>query len=162
MAIWVVCSLALITVGGRIAMRFFTRRKLFLDDYFLLMAMPCVVVATSVLQWGVEGLFIYKSLMSNEAIVLDVDDLNELVRVSKVTSIFVDMSWTAIFCVKFSFLALFHVLIKNVSAHLSRYFWCVVAITVVTWGFLVAETFILCAHFGWASRKQARVSSLID
>ncbi|OJD32393.1 uncharacterized protein BKCO1_3800015 [Diplodia corticola] len=152
-AIWVMCSLALLTVGARIAMRFITRRKLFLDDYFLLMAIPCVVVATSVLQWGAEGLFAYKALMSNAAIVLDANDLEKLVRVSIVTSIFVDTSWTAIFCVKFSFLALFRVLIKNVSTHLSRYFWCVVVITAVTWAFLVAETFILCAHFGWESLK---------
>ncbi|KAF4544400.1 Integral membrane protein [Lasiodiplodia theobromae] len=150
-ASWVMCGLALLTVAARIAMRFFTRRKLFLDDYFLLVAMPCVVVATSMLQWGADGLFLYKAVISDVPFVLDAADLNELTHVTIVTNVFVDTSWTAIFCVKFSFLALFRVLIKNVSTHLSRYFWCVVVITAVTWAFLVSEAFILCSKFGWAS-----------
>lgn len=148
------CGLALLTVAARIAMRFFTRRKLFLDDYFLIVAMPCVVVATSMLQWGADGLFLYKAVISDVPFVLDAADLNELTHVTIVTNVFVDTSWTAIFCVKFSFLALFRVLIKNVSTHLSRYFWCVVVITAVTWAFLVSEAFILCSKFGWASCKQ--------
>ena len=152
MAIWVICSIALVTVGARIVIRFITRRKLFLDDYFLLFAMPCIVVATSMLQWGAHAFFANKAI-ANGIIIPDAADIEEQTQVMLITAVFVDTSWTAIFCVKFSFLALFKMLIRNVSTRLSRYFWCVVVATALTWAFLVSETFILCSRFGWDSRK---------
>ncbi|KAB2571176.1 hypothetical protein DBV05_g10173 [Lasiodiplodia theobromae] len=104
------------------------------------------------LQWGAHAFFANKAI-ANGIIIPDAADIEEQTQVMLITAVFVDTSWTAIFCVKFSFLALFKMLIRNVSTRLSRYFWCVVVATALTWAFLVSETFILCSRFGWDSLK---------
>ena len=66
---------------------------------------------------------------------------------------FLSLAWTAIFFVKFSFLALFRVLLKHISRKLSIYFWVMVGYFVVTWMFLVTEAFIVCPYYGAESSK---------
>lgn len=60
---------------------------------------------------------------------------------------FVVLAWTAIFCAKFSFLALFRLLIVAVTGRIKTYFWFVVGSTALTWVFVVVEPFILCPYF---------------
>ena len=65
---------------------------------------------------------------------------------------FLAFIWTTIFAVKFSFLAFFKKLIERVSK-IHTYYWIVVAITAVSWPFLVVEPFILCHHFGFEAGR---------
>jgi hypothetical protein len=74
--------------------------------------------------------------------------LDILLAVTSYSLAFVETSWTAIFCVKFSFLSLFYTLIRNLSVGLTRYYWGVVVFNVLTWAYMLSEAPILCPYFG--------------
>lgn len=63
------------------------------------------------------------------------------------------LTWTTMFAVKFSFLALFWHLIHRVSVWLSRYYCAVVGTCVVSWMFVIVEPFVLCHYFGLAGSR---------
>ncbi|KAF1993796.1 hypothetical protein P154DRAFT_540088 [Amniculicola lignicola CBS 123094] len=71
-----------------------------------------------------------------------------LLNTTKWIDIYPAFIWTATFAIKFSFLAFFKGLIRDVSVKLTWYYWFVVVFTGMTWTFLVAEPFILCPYFG--------------
>jgi len=61
-------------------------------------------------------------------------------------------AWTAIFLVKFSFLAFFRQLTAQVY-DVHRCYWVVVALTVLSWMTTVVEPFIMCPWFGLDAGK---------
>lgn len=70
-------------------------------------------------------------------------------------NILLAITWTTTFLVKFSFLAFFRQLIRNVDG-IQYYYWGVVALTLLTWMFLTSEAFILCSDFGISASKSQR------
>lgn len=54
--------------------------------------------------------------------------------------------WTAIYSVKFFFLALFKILVNRVSTRISIYFWVVVAVTTLFWIMQISFSVIPCHH----------------
>jgi hypothetical protein len=147
-------ALALVMIIARLVVRFKTRRRLFIDDYFILIAVPCAIASGALVHVMGDGLYLYRSItVPNPVVSLNFEEIGILLPVSTYTLSFVETSWTAIFCVKFSFLALFHGLIKNISRRLVTYFWCVVGFTILSWAFLLTESPILCAYYGEDSLK---------
>lgn len=61
---------------------------------------------------------------------------------------YLTLGWLAIFAVKYSFLALFHKMCRNVSRKLTAYFWVTVAATGMSGVVVIFESFILCPKFG--------------
>jgi hypothetical protein len=59
----------------------------------------------------------------------------------------ITLAWTAIFAVKFSFLATFRHLVTFLNS-MRRYYWFVVVFTTLSGVFVVSEQYILCPHFG--------------
>jgi hypothetical protein len=147
-------ALAICMVVLRLYIRLRVRRRLFMDDYFVLVAMVTMIGSAYIFHAVSDGIYLYQALQApNSRVSMDWSELDTLMTVSSYTLAFVETSWTAIFCVKFSFLTLFHTLIRNLSNGLSRYYWGVVAFTVLTWAFMLCESPILCAHFGAESCK---------
>ncbi|KAK8182952.1 hypothetical protein BC567DRAFT_221263 [Phyllosticta citribraziliensis] len=142
------CGITIATTIARIAIRFMTRRRLFLDDYFLIFAAICIIVATSMLWWWGEGLYLYWAISLKPQIGIEQGELSKLLDGNMIMSVYVPFVWTATYSIKLSFLSLFKVLIRNVSSHLTRYFWFVVALTIVSWAFSVIERFLLCHYYG--------------
>lgn len=146
-------AVAVLTVAARVSVRLYTRRRLYLDDCFLIFGLICLSGATGLTLTFVRNMFISEALRLDPTVVVRVDQLLALTNSMAVVDSFLALAWTAIFSVKFCFLALFRLLIRQVSKKLTVYYWCVVGFTVTTWAFLVSEGFILCPYFGAETAK---------
>lgn len=150
-------ALAICMASARLVVRFRLRRKLYLDDFLVLIAVVMMIGTAGIFHVVSDGLYLYRALTKpNPVIVLNPSELGLLMAVNSYTLSFCETSWTAIFCIKFSFLSLFHTLIRNLSTGLTRYYWGVVVLTVLTWAFMLAKSPLLCSHFGADSRKSAK------
>jgi hypothetical protein len=72
-------------------------------------------------------------------------------RLSQTTSVLVaifTVDWLAIFAIKFSFLALFYRMLRNVDRWLRVYFWFSVAMTAISGVVIILENLIICSKFG--------------
>lgn len=141
-------TLACLSVAGRIVTRVYTRRRLFLDDAFLIFALACLCGASVLCFQMLRTLFLFEALIRSSAIVVPNDQYRPLLRAWAVSVSYFCLTWTTMFGVKFSFLALFWNLIQHVSQRLLRYYWTVVGTCVVVWMFVICEPFIQCHYFG--------------
>ncbi|KAF2477223.1 uncharacterized protein BDR25DRAFT_300235 [Lindgomyces ingoldianus] len=143
-------ALATLLTLSRCLLRLHLRRTIFLDDILVIFGACCLAVATGVLYYCVDDLFLLEAFTFDPLVAATATpaDTIALVSTTKWTYIFVDFTWTAIFAVKFSFLVFFKTLITGVSRRLNWYFWGVVGVTAVTWGFEFVEPFVYCPHFG--------------
>ena len=64
---------------------------------------------------------------------------------------YLTLAWVAVFSVKFSFLTLFHRMVRNVKKSLTRYYWITVIATAIAGMIVIAESFFSCPHFGAAA-----------
>lgn len=140
-------GLAVLCVLSRIFARIYTRRRLFLDDCFLIIGLLCLGAGTGLIHVFCQTIFVVEAIKMDPTVVIPLDQYNEIPQTFAILDAFLCVMWTTTFAVKFSFLALFRLLIRRVSNSITTYYWIVVAITTVTWMFLVAEPFILCPYF---------------
>ena len=139
---------SVIALSLRIVVRVYTLRRIYLDDAFLVFGFLCLTASTALL------FHFAKLIYLNEAYTMDLTfDISfpEVVALTDTTAIldsFLILVWASIFSVKFSFLALFHMLIRRVSTALTTYYWVIVGACLVFWIFLTSEIFIVCPYFG--------------
>jgi hypothetical protein len=146
---WLGIALAISVAFMRLVVRFKTRRRLFTDDYLVVIAVVMLIGAAATHHMAMYALYLSRAIVKpNSAVVLHFSEIDELLRVTAYSLAFAETCWTAIFCIKFSFLSLFHTLIRNRSAGLTRYYWGVVVLTVLSWCYMMAETPLLCPYFG--------------
>lgn len=139
-----------------VAVRFVVRiraRRFGLDDYFLLFGLFCLSGTTGLILSLVRTIFIMEVLQKDNSVVLAPNDLLELTLSTAVVNSFFCLAWATVVCVKFSFLALFRLLIRRISRTIGIYYWAVVVFTVLAGMFLVSEAFIMCSHFGPSAGK---------
>ncbi|GME40233.1 integral membrane [Neofusicoccum parvum] len=142
-------GLALVTVLIRFYIRGRHIRKMLLDDYLLVLGAACLVVSMSMLYWYSPQLFVVEALNTiPNKVIVTMDEVMPLLDGNKKIQTFLGTNWTAIYAVKFSFLAYFWALVRNISPRLKPYFWSVVVFTTLSWAFVVSEGFILCPWFG--------------
>ena len=140
-------TLAVLCVTGRIIARVYTRRRLFLDDGFLIFGLLCLSAGTGLLHVFCQSIFIVEAVKIDPTVVVPLDQYQNISQVYAILDSFLCTMWTTTFAVKFSFLALFRLLIRRVSQSITTYYWIVVATTTITWIFLTSEPFILCPYF---------------
>lgn len=141
-------GLAALTVIARTIIRIYTLHRLKLDDGLLIFALLCLSVATALFYYTLPTDMLEEAIAVDTSIIIPIDLLESLVTSVKYTDTFLCMIWTCTFSVKGSFLALFRLLISNVSPWLTRYYWTVVVYVLMTWMFMICELFILCPYFG--------------
>ncbi|MCJ1252195.1 hypothetical protein MMC30_009442, partial [Trapelia coarctata] len=147
-AIGTVYGIAVLTLATRTIIRIHTRRRLYIDDAFLLFSFLCLTCATGLVFTFLRNMFISEASRVDPDAVITLEDLVKLTNSMAIVDTFLALAWTTTFCVKFSFLALFRLLIHRVSGPITIYYWCVVGFTTITWAFIVSESFILCPYFG--------------
>lgn len=142
-------GIAVISVVVRGAIRVITRRKFALDDYFLFVAFAFLTAVTGLIYYLLDGIYVSTAVESNPVLIFRISSaqVNLILNQALNENIFLALAWTTTFLVKFSFLAFFRQLIRNVN-NIKYYYWSVVALTVVTWMSLTSEAFILCSDFG--------------
>lgn len=148
----VLFGVAVATVAIRVAIRIRARR-FGLDDFFLICGLFCLSGTTGLILDLVRKIFIMEVLQKDLSVVLTPDDLLGLTLSTAVIDSFFCLAWATVVCVKFSFLALFRLLIRRISRKIGIYYWVVVVFTVLAGIFLVSEAFILCSHFGSSASK---------
>lgn len=136
----------------RITFRLVTRRKLFLDDWLVLVATAAFLSATGVLFRYQDKIYLGEALMRSVDVAFTPMELLSLTDLMKWNDIFLCLAWTANFAIKYSFLAFFHSLIKDVSRGLNRFYWFVVVYTGLAWAFCIVEPFILCPSIEMSER----------
>lgn len=147
-------ALSILSVVARVAIRLKTLRRLSLDDYLLFMAATALTVTTGLLLHSCDRIYLSAALQKDPALAFLISSellMDLLNHATQQFHTFLILAWTAIFFVKFSFLAFFRQLIWK--TRVQRYYWAVVGITIVSYLFFVAEPFILCSEFGIKARK---------
>lgn len=113
----------------------------------MLIGLLCLGAGTGLVHVFCQTIFVVEAIKMDPTVVIPLDQYNDISQTYAILDAFLCVMWTTTFAVKFSFLALFRLLIRRVSKPVTTYYWIVVAITTVTWIFLVAEPFILCPYF---------------
>lgn len=143
-----VFCLAVIGVTGRLVIRIYTRRRLFLDDAFLVFGMACLSAATVLCYRMVRTLCLIDALQRYPDIIIPVDQFKPLLHAMAIGVSVLCLTWTTTFVVKFSFLILFWHLLQRTSKRLKKYYWVVTGTCVISWMFVICEPFVLCHYFG--------------
>lgn len=142
-------GVAVLVVAARIVMRWRLRRRLYLDDFFLIFGLACLCGATGLILVSVRKIFLTEALLVDQSFLLPLEGaLSVMNTAPAIINYFLFLTWTVVISVKFSFLALFKLLIQRISWKVTFYYWFVVAFTVITWIYMVSEAFIICPAFG--------------
>ena len=139
-AIITMFTIACFTLTARILMRIYTRRRLYLDDFFIILGFIFLSGSTYLVLHSARSIFMIESVSTG----LINKDLLRLSDSISFEQAFKCLSWSAIFSGKFSFLALFKVLIRRLSRRLTIYYWVVVGVAIMTWILLTSGIFIVC------------------
>lgn len=147
-------GIAVLSVLARGVIRFTTRRQLALDDYFLFAAFAFLTAVIALVYRLLDSIYLATAVERNPAIFFQFSQkqTQQLLSQALNENIFLVLAWTTTFLVKFSFLAFFRHLIRNVE-RIQRYYWGIVIFTGITWMFLTSEAFILCSDFGIKASK---------
>ena len=137
----------------RLALRIFTRSKLFPDDYLVLFGLTCLGAATYLMYSFSLVIFLSNAirLLPSDSPTLTL--VTQLGRLLKNTYLFLALVWTTTFTVKLSFLVFFKKIIERLPKQIIIYCWIIVVFTVLSWMFIVCEPFILCPYFGVKARE---------
>lgn len=142
-------GVAILIVAARIGMRWRLRQRIYLDDFFLLFGLACLCGATGIILVCVRKIFLTEALLVQPLFKLTFEGARSLGNTAPgIIHSFLFLTWTVIFSVKFSFLALFRLLIQRISWKITFYYWFVVVFTVLTWIYMVSEAFFVCPAFG--------------
>lgn len=132
----------------RIFTRLSSRHRIYLDDVLLLFAFLCLSAATGMVYHFGYKLWYNEAYKLDPTAVISIPEILGLMFSLPYIDAFLALTWTCTFSVKFSFLALFRLLIRRLARSITVYYWLVVGFCFLTWLFLVTEAFILCPYFG--------------
>lgn len=142
-------GVAILIVAARIGTRWRLRQRLYLDDFFLLFGLACLCGATGIILVSVRKIFVTEAFLVDPSFLLTVEGALSVANTAPaIINSFLFLTWTVVISVKFSFLALFRLLIQRISWKITFYYWFVVVFTVFTWIYMVSEAFIICPAFG--------------
>ncbi|KAF1966592.1 hypothetical protein BU23DRAFT_603379 [Bimuria novae-zelandiae CBS 107.79] len=145
--------LAVLASTARMGCRYRSAQSLNLEDYFILFATTCLITEMGLLLSFTDTIYRIDGATLNVHVLkyfIGDPELKILLLNGDSSSLmaYLTFGWLAIFAVKFSFLALFHKMCRNVSRKLTAYFWVTVAATVTSGIVVILEGFILCPRFG--------------
>lgn len=141
--------------ASRCAIRLWYLKRLCVDDYLLLVSCVFLTAATGVLLYGTPSIFFTAELAFNPTAILQ-EGLSEAQIVSKTIEMtrinwsYLELSWTAIYLIKFGFLALFRQLVDRV-AQIYTFWRIVVVFTILAMAFAICDAFIACPKIGLAA-----------
>lgn len=142
-------GVAILIVAARIGTRWRLRQRLYLDDFSLLFGLACLCGATGIILVSVRKIFVIEALLVDHSFLFTVEvALSVADTAPAMINSFVFLTWTVVISAKFSFLALFRLLIQRISWKITFYYWFVVVFTGFTWIYMVSEAFIICPAFG--------------
>jgi hypothetical protein len=140
---------------SRIGIRLWSRRRLLLDDGFLILSFACLVAATAIFYVRAEVIYLVFALLRGDLVasLLASQEISVVYDQMNWSFSYITFLWTAIFMVKLCYFAFFHTLIQLTPKPLIRYYWTAVVVTVISWVYLILQQLIVCPYFGSSSCK---------
>lgn len=155
----------MLAASMRTALRMHSQKRLNLDDAFLLFACAALTAATPVLYRTIAPLYFLQELASgdlNTTTLSQSSDINVDAQVHWYKLLHVTyeaLIWTAIFSVKFSFLAFFRHIVDRIPSLMLH--WKIVGvINIVACAFCVCLPFMTCPLTDYAASKLSQPISL--
>ena len=155
---------------ARIIVRFYVNKdlrlakRLQLDDWLLILACVCLTAATAFLLYATPTVYLIEATSLNPMGLFGgggagIKDLNTLLVklnfFARFNWIYLILTWTTIFAVKFGFLSFFRTLVLRLPG-IYMYWRIVVAITVVVYLFSLIDGVIACPHDGLVACRSTR------
>ncbi|KAF2735270.1 hypothetical protein EJ04DRAFT_552053 [Polyplosphaeria fusca] len=135
---WVLCGTSALFLASRFAVRMSTKGRLMVNDYFLVVSLPALLIGAGVLHSALGSLYAGVQPSSNEP-------LREAPRLTAA----IELLWITIYSVKFCFLAQFKFHkppYAYVSVHLTRHYWACVALTGAAFVFTIIQPIVSCPN----------------
>ncbi|CAH0031808.1 unnamed protein product [Clonostachys rhizophaga] len=149
-SVGVLVGISVCSALARAAIRLRMRQGLWLDDYLLFFAALLLIATAGFMYYICDEIYLATVVRADSTLIfqLPADELTHMIdHAVQENAATLILAWTATFFVKFSFLAFFKMLIRQVAG-IKKYYWGIVIFTIFTWLFLICEPFILCPHFG--------------
>ncbi|MCJ1402857.1 hypothetical protein MMC11_006078 [Xylographa trunciseda] len=141
-------GIAIVTAVLSTIVRIRLRNGLGLDDLFLLLACVFLIASTVLLYLVSNALYFEEALTLDPAsVTFSADSFDQLDWYQKVIYAYLDTSQTAVYCVKFSFLCFFRLLIDRLRSMII-YWRVVVVVSALAWAYAMCTAFIGCPSFG--------------
>ncbi|KAK8053074.1 hypothetical protein PG996_012375 [Apiospora saccharicola] len=155
MAIGSLFALASLAFFGRITIRVWSRRRIYLDDGLLILGYICLVLETAIFYKRARMIYLVFSLMRREEVVslIATQEIQDVYNQMYWSFCYITFIWTTIYAVKLCYFAFFRTLLSRMPKPLIRYYWVCVAFTIIAWAFCVLQQLINCPHFGQSSSK---------
>lgn len=150
-------GVAILAAAGRITIHLRLRKRLGIDDYFLLASCTCLIAGTGVIYHGLSTIYFIGELSINPALAFSatrsgVNLVGEMNFYQKIKWSYMSLTWTSIFAVKFGFLSFFRTLINRVP-HLYNFWKGVVVFTFLAYAICVCYNFFPCHQLGPIARE---------
>ncbi|MCJ1282901.1 hypothetical protein MMC26_002227 [Xylographa opegraphella] len=141
-------GIAIVTAVLSTIVRLRLRNGIGLDDVFLLLACVFLIASTVLLFLVSNALYFEEALTLDPAsVTFSADSFDQLDWYQKMIYAYLDLSQTATYCVKFSFLFFFRLLIDRLR-YMIIYWRVVVVVSVLAWAYAMCTAFIGCPDFG--------------
>ncbi|PSN61404.1 hypothetical protein BS50DRAFT_578420 [Corynespora cassiicola Philippines] len=152
----VLFGLSVFSLVARVALKLFDRRRFALDDYLMFFGIACLSTGVGIFYSGLDNLYLGTALVVNPLLIAELPpdsfriflSWNLNARLSSAVILF----WTTTFCVKYSFLAFFHRIVKPIK-ELKLFWWFTLVITSLVWILLIMYPFIMCPYYNTAALK---------
>lgn len=140
--------LALLAVLARILIRLRSKNPISTDDALLYFGVICLSAAMALLVDLSKPLYLDEALSTSfPETELPPNYIKLLMRFHKVADVYLALTCTAIFSVKFSFLFFFRILVQRVQK-MNVYWWTVTGVMVVAWVVtMIVAIFLPCPYF---------------
>ena len=136
----------------RLTFRLYHNRKIFAHDCLVIFGTLTLIPLTGVTYALLPRMYMVETINSDATVIPTMDELVDLLETPKWVFIFMALSWTTVFSIKFSFLIFFRPLIRNLSKKLDYYWWFSMIFCGVAYVLFAVEPAILCPHVGMPAR----------
>jgi len=157
-------GIAVSAASIRLILQIKIHRRLYLDDYFLLFACACLTAGTVLGYASVGSLYFSQDLNYNPThffylLAKHVDIAAHINKYQRLYYSYPALLWTAIFVVKFGYLAFFRRLIDRIRP-LIIYWRIIVGITIVSFPICIISIYVACTKWGLEAGEHAYACDL--
>ncbi|PYH90486.1 hypothetical protein BO71DRAFT_462274 [Aspergillus ellipticus CBS 707.79] len=147
-------GIAVLSFLGRIFIRLFTRRRLYIDDGFLSFAFATLCGGTVLGYLRIYIVYLQFAVLQGDmaATAIVASDPGEHAKQFAYNLAYIVLLWTTVFAVKWCYLAFFHPLLVGMSRRFVFYYRFTIGLSVVSWILSVAVAPVIpCPYMGMAA-----------
>ncbi|KAN0067011.1 hypothetical protein V8E54_014935, partial [Elaphomyces granulatus] len=152
----VLLSIALFSFFGRIFIRLFTQRRLYMDDGFLTLALACLCAGTIIVYERMQIICLQSAILQKNPTALQIarEQMDDIYDQSGWQFAYLFLLWTTLFAVKWCYFAFFHPFLQAMSNWriFILYYRFSICFSVFSWLLIVVGgQLIICPYVGRTS-----------